>query len=72
MDIGPIVVFAGSYFPAWIPSVLLGIVVAAVTYGLLLKVGLAQSIPLPGLFYTLLSSLAAMGLWAFLFSRSLA
>ncbi|CRI67523.1 hypothetical protein THIOKS1640018 [Thiocapsa sp. KS1] len=72
MDIGPIVVFAGSYFPAWIPSILLGIVVAAITYGLLLKVGLAQSIPLPGLFYTLLSGLAAMGLWAFLFSRTLA
>ena len=72
MDIGPIVVFAGSYFPAWIPSLLLGMVVAAVAYGLLLKVGLAQSIPLPGLFYTLLSSLAAMSLWAFLFSRTLA
>jgi hypothetical protein len=72
MDIGPIVVFAGSYFPAWIPSVLLGMVVAAVTYGLLLKLGLAQSIPLPGLFYALLSGLAAMSLWAFLFSRTLA
>jgi hypothetical protein len=70
MDTAPIVVFAGSFFPAWIPSLLLGMVVAAVAYGLLVWVDLARSIPLPGLFYLLLSGLAAMGLWYFLFARS--
>lgn len=70
MNSAPIIVVAGSLFPAWIPSLLLGMVVAAVAYGLLLRVGLAHSIPLPGLFYTLLSALAAMGLWYFLFARS--
>lgn len=72
MDTAPIVVFAGSYFPAWIPSLLLGMVVGALAYGLLLWIDLARSIPLPGLFYTLLSGLAAMGLWYLLFARSAA
>lgn len=70
MDTAPIVVFAGSYFPAWIPSVLLGIVAAALAYVLLMRIDLARSIPFPGLFYTLLSGLAAMGLWQYLFARS--
>jgi len=70
MDTAPIVVFAGSYFPAWIPSLLLGMVVAALFYGLLVRVDLARSIPLPGLFYLLLSALAAMGLWHTVFARA--
>jgi hypothetical protein len=70
MTTAPIIVVAGSFFPAWIPSLLLGMVVAAVAYALLLRIGLARSIPFPGLFYTLLSALAAMGLWYFLFARS--
>lgn len=70
MDIGPIVVFAGSYFPAWIPSVMLGMVLAGLVYALLVGVDLARSIPLPGVFYLLLSALAAMGLWQFLFARA--
>lgn len=72
METAPIVVFAGSYFPAWIPSVMLGMVVAAVAYGLLVWLDVARSIPLPGLFYLLLSALAAMGLWQFLFARAAA
>ena len=72
MDTAPIIVFAGSYFPAWIPSVLLGIVAAALAYAILLRVGLARSIPLPGFFYMLLSTLAAMTLWLFLFARGTA
>ena len=70
MDLAPIVVIAGSYFPAWILSLLLGVIVAVTAYGLLLRIGLTHSIPLPGLFYTLVGGLAAMCLWQFLFSRA--
>lgn len=70
MDTAPIVVFAGSFFPAWIPSLLLGMVVAALVYGLLVWVDLARWIPLPGLFYLLLTALAAMTLWQLVFARA--
>lgn len=70
MDLAPTVVIAGSFFPAWIPSLLLGIVIAVAVYGLLLRSGLAHSIPLPGLFYTLVGMLAAMSVWQFLFVRT--
>lgn len=72
MDTAPIIVFAGSFFPAWIPSLLLGMVIAALIYALLVWVDLARSIPLPGLFYLLLSALVAMGLWHSVFARATA
>ncbi|WP_295430825.1 YtcA family lipoprotein [uncultured Thiodictyon sp.] len=70
METAPIVVFAGSYFPAWIPSVMLGMVLAGLVYALLVWADVARSIPLPGVFYLLLSALAAMGLWQLLFARA--
>lgn len=68
MDLAPVVVIAGSYFPAWILSLLLGVAVGVLAYGVLLRLGLTHSIPLPGLFYTLVAALAAMAVWRLLFS----
>lgn len=45
MDLAPIVVIAGSYFPAWILSLLLGVIASVTAYGLLLRIGLAGSAP---------------------------
>ncbi|MCC7278046.1 MAG: hypothetical protein IT487_06985 [Chromatiaceae bacterium] len=70
MDKAPIVAFVGSYFPAWIPSILLGILCALMAYRLLSRFAFAREIPLPGLFYTLLSGLASMSIWLFLFAHS--
>jgi hypothetical protein len=59
----PVVVIAGSYFPAWIVSLLLGVLAGVVVYGVLLRLGLGHSIPLPGLFYVLVGLLVAMLIW---------
>jgi hypothetical protein len=63
VNLAPVVVVAGSYFPAWILSLLLGVLAGVLVYGLLLRLGLNHAIPLPGLFYLLVGLLAAMLVW---------
>ncbi len=68
MNLAPVVVVAGSYFPAWILSLLLGVLAGVLVYGVVLRLGLSHSIPLPGVFYLLVGLLAAMLIWLNLFS----
>jgi hypothetical protein len=70
MQIGPVIDIAGSYFPAWIPSVLVGLIAGILLYSVLVKLDLAQWIPWPGLFYLMFGALSAMLLWLLLFSQS--
>lgn len=68
MNIGPVVAIAGSYFPAWIPCALTGLVAALLLYGLFLAIGFNRWVPLSGLFYSLFGLLTAMSVWLWAFA----
>jgi hypothetical protein len=68
MQVGPVIDIAGSYFPGWIPSALFGVVAGVVLYALLVKLGIARWIPLPGLFYLMAGASSAMSFWLLLFT----
>ncbi|WP_295543836.1 YtcA family lipoprotein [uncultured Thiohalocapsa sp.] len=68
MLFGPVIDIAGSYFPGWIPSVLFGVVAGVALYAVLVGVGIARWIPLPGLFYLMTGASSAMVFWLLLFS----
>lgn len=68
---GPVIDIAGSYFPGWIPSAVFGVVAAVALYALLVKLGMARWIPLPGLFYLMAGASAAMLFWLLLFTDAL-
>lgn len=68
MHPGPIIDIAGSYFPPWIPSLIVGVFAGVLCYALLVKLNLARWISMPGLFYLLFGLLAGITFWLLVFS----
>lgn len=62
-DGGPVLIVFGSFFPAWILCLVLGLAAAGIAGAVLRRVGLAAEIPVPVVFYGALTAAVALGLW---------
>ena len=62
-----VITIFGSYFPAWIACLLIGLLATLVAYLVLRVFGLLSVIPLPAIFYLLTTLFAAMSTWLLFF-----
>lgn len=61
--LAPSVAIFGSYFPAWIICVVLGVVSTVIARQVLIKLGIDEHLPLPLVVYVCLTVTASIGYW---------
>jgi hypothetical protein len=65
--LSPSVNILGSFFPAWLISIVTGLVLALVVWRVLVATGIAPHLTPPGLVYPCLAALLIFATWLVLF-----
>jgi hypothetical protein len=66
--LSPSVNILGSFFPAWLISIVTGLVLALVVWRVLVATGIAPHLTPPGLVYPCLAALLIFASWLILFA----
>jgi hypothetical protein len=66
--LSPSVNILGSFFPAWLISIVTGLVLALVVWRVLVATGIAPHLTPPGLVYPCLAALLIFATWLVLFA----